>query len=213
MSAPKQAQLMSQVGKTFLKGLAAVLPLTLTLYILWWLGTTAEQVFGGLIQWLLPGDAYVPGLGLVLGFGIVFAIGMILRAWWVRSLWSATERLLDRVPLVKTIYGSIKDLMSFFASGDRKSELNQVVMVSMGDPPIKLIGLITNDDATEVTGRDSDADQVAVYLPMSYQIGGFMVLVPRDSIERLELGVEDAFRTVVTAGLSNKAPAAAKTDH
>lgn len=210
MSDPKRAHLLSPVGRTFLKGLTAVLPLTLTLYILWWLGTTAETVFGGLIQRLLPAESYVPGLGLVLGFGLVLAIGMTLSAWWVRSLWTAAERLLDRVPLVKTIYGSIKDLMSFFADGDRKSELNQVVMVRLGDPPVKLIGLITNDDAAEITGRASDSDLVAVYLPMSYQIGGFMVLVPRGAIEPLELGVEDAFRTVVTAGLSNMAPAAAK---
>jgi uncharacterized membrane protein len=135
---------------------------------------------------------------------------MMLRAWWVRSLWSGAEGLLEHVPLVKTIYGSLKDLMTFFAEGDRKRELNQVVVVRLGDPPAQLIGLVTNDDAKEITGRDADTDQVAVYLPMSYQIGGFLVLVPRDAVERIELSVEDALRTIVTAGLSTRPSASGK---
>ncbi len=196
---------MTRLGKIFLQGLAAVLPLTLTIYILWWLGSSAEKIFGPLIRRMLPLDAYVPGLGVALGLGLVFVVGFVLRAWWVRALWSGLEHLLEHIPLVKTIYGSVKDLMTFFASGEGKQKLDQVVMVRFGDPPVQLMGLVTSEDAKQITGRDSDSSQVAVYLPMSYQIGGFMILVPRDAIEPIDLGVEDALRTLVTAGLSKSA--------
>jgi len=198
---------MRQLGRLFLQGLAATLPLALTVYVLWWLGSAAERGFGGILRASLPEGAYVPGLGVVLGVGVMIAIGIVLRAWWARSVWLGIEGLLGHIPLVKTIYGPVKDLMTFFAEGDRKRQLSQVVMVRIGEPPLQLMGLVTKDDAQEVTGRDADADQIAVYLPMSYQIGGFMVLVPRDAVEYLELSVEDALRAVVTAGLSNSPPA------
>lgn len=201
---------MRQIPKIFLQGLAAILPLALTLYVLWWLGTTTEAVFGALLRKVLPGNTHVPGLGLLLGLGVVFAVGFMLRAWWLQALWSKAEALVERVPLVKTIYGSVRDLMTFFTEGDRKRELDQVVMIRLGDPPVQLLGLVMNDHAQELTGRQEDAGQVAVYLPMSYQIGGFMVLVSRDAIERVDLSVEEALRTIITAGIAKKhAPAAA----
>jgi len=195
---------MRQIGKVFFQGLVAILPLALTISVLWWLGSTAEAVFGAVLKWLMPSDYYVPGLGVALGFGAIFVVGMILRAWWVRSLWAGIEGLFEHIPLVKSIYGSVKDLMTFFAEGESKRELNQVVLVRVGDPALQVLGFITSDDAKEVTGRSEEADKVAVYLPMSYQIGGFMVIVPRDAIDCVDLSVEDALRTVVTAGLSGK---------
>ena len=74
---------MRQIPKIFLQGLAAILPLALTLYVLWWLGTTTEAVFGALLRKVLPGNTHVPGLGLLLGLGVVFAVGFMLRAWWL----------------------------------------------------------------------------------------------------------------------------------
>ncbi|MCA8958662.1 MAG: DUF502 domain-containing protein [Planctomycetes bacterium] len=192
---------MRKLGKIFLQGLAAVLPLALTIYVLWWLGTTAERLFGPVIRRVLPGDAYVPGLGVAVGLGLVFAIGLVLRAWWVRSLWNAFEELFERIPLVKTIYGAVKDMMSFFGGDERRQQLDQVVMLRWGDPPVQLLGLVTNEDARKVTGRDADEGQVAVYLPMSYQIGGFTLLVPRSAVTATELSVEEGMRFAMTAGV------------
>lgn len=194
---------MQKLVKTFLRGLAVVLPLALTIYILYWMGTTAEALFGGVARWLLPEGAYVPGLGIALGVAAVLVIGITFRASWVRALWSGVENLLARIPLVKTIYGSIKDFMGFFAEGDRKSELDQVVIVRFGSPPLELLGLVTSTDVERITRRgEEDSDRVAVYLPMSYQIGGFMILAPKDALERVDIGVEEALRIIVTAGMS-----------
>ncbi|MEZ5977734.1 MAG: DUF502 domain-containing protein [Planctomycetota bacterium] len=195
---------MKRIGKTFLQGLAAILPIALTIYVVWWLGSSAESLLGPLIRRVLPDDYYVPGLGVVLGIAFVLLVGVMLRTFLLRRIWSGVEDLFERIPLVKTIYGSVRDLMSFFARGDSERDLEQVVLVRMKDPQIQLLGLLTNDDARTITKRDEEEGLVAVYLPMSYQIGGFMVLVPRDAIEPVEVGVEEALRLLVTAGLKKE---------
>lgn len=196
------------LGKTFLQGLAAVLPLALTLYVLWWLGSSAERLLRPAIRWLLPGDLDVPGLGVALGLGLVLLVGLALRQWWARSLLAAFEGALERIPLVKMVYGSLRDLMAFFAGGDEKRQLEQVVKVRVGDTGLELLGLVTNENVERLTRVADDEELVAVYLPMSYQLGGFMALVPRDGVEPIDMGVEDALRVILTAGVPNRPDAA-----
>lgn len=195
---------MRKLGTYFVQGLVAVLPLVLTVYFLWWLGTTTEQALGTLLRNLLPEGWYVPGSGLVIGFAIVCALGLLLRITWARWFWSTLEAQLERLPLIKTVYGSFRDFMGFFAGGDQQERMDQVVRVDLGEGGPGVLGLVTNTAAEEVTGRAAEEGQVAVYLPMSYQLGGFMVLVPAESLEPIDMAVEDALRMIVTAGLPRK---------
>ena len=191
-----------KLGEIFLSGLVAILPFVATLAILIWLGVSAEQGLGGMIQWLLPESLYWPGMGLVLGIGIVFAIGVLTRAVFFRKLFSLGDAILDRIPLVKTVYGALRDLMQF-ASPDGQRDFKGVVAVEFGDPPVKLIGFVTRDDFADLDNiPGTDEETIAVYMPMSYQIGGYMVLIPRSRVEPLDLSMEDAMRFCITAGLS-----------
>lgn len=193
---------MGFIGKTFLRGLATILPIALTLYVLWWLATAAESTLGDMLRFVLPDVLYFRGMGIALGFTIAFAVGLLTRAWLTGNLLRLGERALQRVPLVKTIYGPLKDLMAFFAESERRDKLNQVVSVEFAPGNARVIGFLTRESARSLTRRGEDAEHVAVYVPMSYQIGGFLVLVPRASITPLALGVEEAMRMVVTAGVS-----------
>ncbi len=193
---------MRAFGKTFLRGLAAILPISLTLYILWWLGSGAERLMARLLALVAPNGPSLPGLGLVLGVGIVFVVGLSMRAGLVLHLMAAIDRRLERLPVVKTVYGPLKDLMSFLAGREGEEQLDQVVKVSVGQPPMDLIGFLTRDSARDLTGLEEDAEQVAVYLPMSYQLGGYMVFVPRERVTHLDIGVDQALRIALTAGMS-----------
>ena len=186
--------------QVFLKGLLAVLPLAVTGYLIIWLATTFESLFKPLLTTLFPDDYYVPGMGVGMGLLGVFAIGLMLQAWIMQRLWQLGEKLLDRMPLVRQVYGALKQLVDYLGSKEQP-EGSTVVMVRYGDPPVRLLGLVTRSDV-DYGPQDADKPLVAVFLPWSYQVGGFTVYVPRTSLEKLELGREAALRLALTAGVS-----------
>lgn len=192
--------MMRFLSKTFLGGLVTIVPIALTLYLFWWLGTTAERGLGSLLELWLPERLYVPGLGLFLAILFVYAVGIVMRAWFVRQLLVLVERLVHRIPLLGAIYGSLKDLMAL-VGGQEKWDV-QAVTVSIGDTNLRLLGLLTRKSASDLTANDRDRDCVSVYVPMSYALGGFMVLAPRTSVMPLAMSAEDTLRVALTAGLS-----------
>jgi uncharacterized membrane protein len=209
--ATKEISVMRKLSKMFLAGLAAILPIAITVYILVWLGQSAESAFRGMIEGVLNGIArifhlsaipYVPGMGLAAGFVIIFLIGLLLQVWVFRRLLAYGERLLKRIPVVKTVYGAVRDLMSFLSESKEKS-LNQVVMVTLGNTNLRLVGFVTREDFSAFPKDMATADTIAVYLPMSYQMGGFTALLPRSAVKPIEMSFEDAMRFALTAGMSS----------
>jgi uncharacterized membrane protein len=186
--------------KLFLKGLAAILPIGLTLYLLYWIGTTAERTLGAALKRLLPDDSYVPGMGVVAGFVAVMLIGLLMNTLLAKELLGLGERMLSRIPGVKTVISALKDVMSLFG-GDGKKQMGQVVLVRWGSADSHILGFLTRDRVDDL-GLDEGEDRIAVYLPFSYQIGGFTVLVPRDSVRQVAMTAEEALRFTVTAGMS-----------
>ncbi len=191
---------MKRIGGIFLKGLLAVLPAVVTLYLLYWLGATAEAVLGGLARVVLPEGWYVTGLGLLMGVGTIFGVGVLLNVYLLQRLWTGTERLLLRVPVVKTIYGAVQDLLTFVSKAEATGD--QVVTVQVPGTDYRLLGVVTRRDWKGLPAGLGGADTVAVYTPMSYQVGGYTLLVPRSAVTPVEMGVEDAMRFAVTAGMS-----------
>ena len=195
---------MKHFTATFLRGLATILPIALTLYILYWLGVTAENIVGRPLKALLPGSIYHPGLGIAAGVLLVFLVGMVMELYVARKLWAALERAVQRVPVVKTLYGAIKDFADFISSSSKGQAMGQVVRVKIA-PDMHLLGFVTREDFSGLPSGIAHDDTVAVYLPMSYQIGGYTVLLPRTQVESVNMSVEEALRFTVTAGMSHKA--------
>lgn len=192
---------MKSLSKIFLAGLAAVVPIAITLYILYWLGSSAERLFGGMLKFILPHALYWPGMGLAIGIGVIFLAGLFMRAWIVRKLFNWAEGLVTRIPFVKTVYGSAKDLIAFVTS-PKEREFNQVVAITLPNTRIRLLGFITRDDVHDVAAGLAPEGDIAVYLPMSYQIGGYTVFVPRSTVEPVDMSMNDAMRFAITAGMS-----------
>lgn len=194
---------MKRLGKTMLQGLVAMLPAILTLYILYWLVRSAETILGGLLMVLLPKGGYVPGMGLLAGLVVTFLCGLGLKGFLVRRLLGLGERLMNRIPLVKTLYGSLKDFVGFFAAG-RESQFNQVVTVDLeiGGTPMRLLGFVTRNDFSDLPEGIGNEGEIAVYIPMSYQIGGYTVIVPRSSVRQVNISTHRAMGFVVTGGMT-----------
>jgi uncharacterized membrane protein len=187
--------------RTFLTGLAAILPIAITLALLWWLGTAAENLLGGLLQRVLPDVLYFPGLGLIVGLGLIFAIGILLRAYVVQGIFDWLERWMQRIPVVKTIHGVVRDVMNV-VSGDLQKQFGEAVLVTLPGTDYRLVGFVTREDFAGLPDNLGPEGTIAVYLPMSYQIGGYTLMLPRKQVEPLELSLEDAMRYTLTAGVS-----------
>lgn len=196
---------MQFVWKTFLKGLATVLPVTLTLYLIYWLAVSAERALRPLMIAILPYDFYWPGLGLLAAIALIFVIGIAVNAWLVKRLFDMGESLLDRIPLVKSIHGALRDFTRFFSREKQQDSLNHAVAVTIGG--VQFIGFLVKEDVShllEMTeNEEEESDLVAVYLPLSYQIGGYTICLPREQVRSLKMSNEDTMRWVLTAGLSD----------
>ena len=193
---------MNTLGKLFLQGLAIVVPIGLTMSLLWWLAVKAEHWLGGLIQFVLPQGAYLPGMGVVAGLVTVILLGMLSHVLIFRRFIGLGERLVARVPLVKTVYSALKDIVSYF-SADTRDRFSRVVMVQLPDQPFKLIGFVTRETVQQLELPVDKEQTIAVYLPMSYQIGGYTAYINRDAVEPVDMGFEEAMRLTLTAGVSS----------
>ncbi|MDJ0881900.1 MAG: DUF502 domain-containing protein [Gammaproteobacteria bacterium] len=188
------------IGRTFLTGFFTIVPVVLTLYLLYWLAVTSENVMGGFLQLLLPDIFYFPGLGMLMGLMVVFLIGLLMKALLVQQLFDLGEQILFHLPLIKNIYRAIRDLFDFFTP--KKEGLGQVVAVTYNN--MEVIGFITQTDQQKLPESFRDQDKVLVYIPMSYMIGGFTIFIDSVQVRPLNMSLEEAMRFALTAGITGK---------
>jgi len=194
---------MKSLGRIFLTGVLTVLPVLATAYLLIWLFTTAESFLGKPLRWLIPEGYYRGGMGLLVGIVVIFVVGVLMRAYIVRRVFAFSERILLEIPLIKTIYAALRDFFGMFAAQSDQEAL-QVVTVTLPGSNMRLMGFVTRDEFSDVPGGIAEKGEVAVYLPMSYQVGGYTVFMPRSELSPIQMPREQAMRFVLTAGLKSK---------
>lgn len=196
---------MRKIWNTVLKGLVAILPLGLTVYVVYWLAVSAERLFSRLIKLVVPEPYYWPGLGLLAGVVLLYFTGLAVNAYVVSRALRVSDRLFARIPVVKTIYLAIRDFTRFFPSSGQASDLRRVVLVPFG--PGKVIGFVTAESGDMLRRSTPGEDAIAVYLPMSYMVGGYTVFLPRDLVEPTSLSVEEGMRIALMGGVRGGSPA------
>ena len=190
---------MKTLRRIFLSGLAVLVPSALTIYAIVWIAKEAEQLFAPQWQKIFPNVEYFPGMGVLGALILVFCAGLLTRSWIVRWFVDYSEKLIQRMPLVKTIYSPLKDMMNFFAE-DRDDNINRVVLFEWNGAQV--LGFVTRDD---ICLDQSGEQRIAVYLPMSYQIGGYTLLLPKDRVQEIDMTVEAGMRFAVSAGVASQA--------
>jgi len=178
---------MNRLVRYFFQGLIVVVPIAATAYVLW-------ASFSAIDGWL---DLGVPGLGVVAVLGGVLAIGFLTSLFVIRPLMRAVDSVLDRVPGIKLIYGSIRDLLSAVV-GEHK-RFDRPVLIRVGDG-IEVIGFVTRESLTDLGA----AGRVAVYVPQSYNFAGQTLVVEADRITRLAATGADAMTFVVSGGVASQ---------
>lgn len=192
------------IGRNILTGLVTVLPVVLTLYILYWLAVSSEALLGDTIRMILPQNLYWPGMGLLAGLAAIFVVGLLMNAYSVQRLFAKGEQLFYHMPLVKSVYRAIRDFIDYF-SPTTKRDFQQVVAVRIGDTGMQLIGFVTQALPERLPEGLQQDNSVLVYLPLSYMIGGYAVLIPNHLVRPLDMTMEEAMRFTLTAGVAGAA--------
>jgi uncharacterized membrane protein len=196
---------MNVLGKLFLKGLAVVIPVTLTLAILWWMARGAEEILGGLLMEFLPQGWYIPGMGVVSALAMTILVGLLTHVILFQKLFALGEATLRRLPLVKTIYSAIKDFIAYL-SPDSKTALSKVVLVKIPGAEFEQVGFVTREDFSRLPLELTVDEPIAVYLPMSFQIGGYTLFLPRSCLTPVDMSFEDGMKLVLTGAVSREKP-------
>ena len=184
------------------QGLLALLPISLTLYFLVWLVSAIETSLTPFI----PPQFYFPGLGLILGLIFLLLVGIAVNAYIVSSIISWGGKLFERIPIIKTVYGAIQDAVNLINIGKRQ-KMQSVVSVKITDS-IHLIGFVTSHESAKILFKNNQ--KLGVYIPLSYQIGGYTLYIDSDQLTPLDIDVEKAMRIALTGGSVSTAKVDAK---
>lgn len=197
---------MNSLGKLFLKGLAVVIPVVLTIAILWWMAAGSERLLGGLLTRIMPEGWYIPGLGMASAVVLIVLVGLLSHILIFQKLFDVWENIVHRLPLVKTIYTAIKDFMGYF-SQDQKDRFSKVVMVRLPGQDFQVLGFVTRETFDDIPLEPLANDPIAVYMPMSYQIGGYTLYLSRSCLTPIDMPFEEAMRLAVTGGVTQMSDA------
>ncbi len=187
---------MRHINQIFFKGLIVVMPITLTFYLLFWASVKVESLFGSSLAWLLGQELYIPGLGIVVTVLLIFLVGLLVTNYFTAQFFNWFTRILERVPLIKVIYNPLRDLMALIPGGNTaKNKPQRVVLVPLPAMGLNVLGLVTREELEELPGHNL----VSVYIPLSYMLGGFTVLIEREKVQKVDMAVDQALKLSVTA--------------
>jgi uncharacterized membrane protein len=197
----------------FLRGLLIVVPLAVTVWILstvfFWLDGLLDEPLGGDLYWDVPyTDIELRhGVGVLALFAAITTIGLLTSSVIVRYLVRKIDDVFTHLPIVKLIYSAIKDMIEAFVS--EKKKFDKPVLLSFTEnPEVEVIGFVTRDSLAEF-GRP---DQVAVYVPQSYNFAANLILVPTERVTPIDLPAAEVMTFVVSGGVSGGVSGAAEAD-
>ena len=193
--------------KYFLTGLLVFIPISLSIYILKIVITAADRFVGILPPRYNPNTYlpfHIPGLGIILTVALILFVGLVTANFVGKRLLDGIESLFSRIPLVRTVYTGAKEIVQTFIL-DRPSQFRQVVLVEYPRKGIYCIAFVTGSPRGELASK-IDGDFLNLFIPTTPNpTSGFYILVPREETIPLDITIEDAFKLIMSAGMSRPA--------
>ena len=190
----------------FLQGLIVLAPIGITVWAILSLFNLVDGILPNIMHSIFPdwiqknssGDVErIPGLGFVVVIGFVLLVGWLSSIFVVERLVTVLDKVLEKTPGIKFIYGSVKDFLEAFAGNKKK--FDKPVLVNVDGQDVWRIGFITRNDASDF----SLLNHVVVYVPHSYAISGITYFVPKEKVKQLynEISAADAMKFTVSGGV------------
>jgi uncharacterized membrane protein len=191
---------MKKLINYFLQGLLFVVPIAVTLFVVINAVVWLDGLLPIKIPIRIPGaeSFYLPGLGILIIAAIITAAGYIGTRFVRNPVFAIFEGLIERTPLLKLIYSSVKDLIEAFV-GEKKRFTQPVLVTMNNNPSVQRIGFITENDLTELgIGKN----KMAVYLPFSYGFNGQLVIVESENIQKIDASGTEMMKFVISGGVT-----------
>jgi uncharacterized membrane protein len=192
---------MKKLINYFLQGLLFVVPIAVTIYVVIKAVVWLDNLLPVKVPIPVPGaESYdLPGLGILLIASIITVAGYIGTRFVRNPVFAIFEGLIERTPLLKLIYSSVKDLIEAFV-GEKKSFTQPVLVTVNNNPTIQRIGFVTENDLTELgLGKE----KMAVYLPFSYGFNGQLVIVESTNVQKLDASGTEMMKFVISGGVTD----------
>ncbi|MBI4042333.1 MAG: DUF502 domain-containing protein [Deltaproteobacteria bacterium] len=189
--------------KYFITGFIVLVPLGATFTLLRWILTKADSFITVLPHAIQPKQLLgfdIPGLGVIITVLFIVSVGVLARLYFIRYFISLGERLIKKIPLIRSIYGGMQQLMEVMANKPHE-HFNKVVMVEFPRKGTYAIGFITGVSSGECQVKTAQR-VLNVFIPTTPNpTSGFYVMVPDTDIVDLEMSVEDAFKLIISGGM------------
>jgi uncharacterized membrane protein len=195
---------MARLRAYFLTGVIVTAPIAITLFLVW----QFVSFLDGQVQAVLPTrynpETYlpfsVPGIGLLLMLGFLTFVGMMAAGIAGRTLVAMGERLLSRMPVIRSVYGTLKQIFETVLAQSSRS-FREVVLIEYPRHGIGAIGFVTGPTQGEVQDR-ADDELVNVFLPTTPNpTSGFLLFVPKKDIVHLDMTIEEGIKLVISGGI------------
>lgn len=181
----------------FVAGLIILIPILLTVRGLWWLFSYVDGLAQPLAVRLLGRN--IPGIGFVITIGVVFLTGLLFSKGPLKKVLDGLEDVLDDVPLVGTVYGTTKKVLSGFGSPQAENAFQSFVLAQL--PGRTTPGFLMN--SFELKRRDGQTYRLCtVYVPTNHLYVGDVVVLPEADVIETDLSVEDGVSMILSAGAS-----------
>jgi uncharacterized membrane protein len=189
---------MGNVFRTyFMRGLLIFLPVLLCIYLIITLLMMIENFFGAILLFLFPDAIYFTGLGTIVSILVIIGLGFFFGFSFTKGLRRLIEYPFKKIPLLKTLYSVLVDILKYFSNQSIKDK-GKVVIIKKPNEDYAMVGFLTQDNPERLPANLKASGKVAVYLPTSYQVGGFTIFVPREWIEEVAMDFETALKGVFT---------------
>ena len=185
------------IRNKFIAGLVIVIPIVLTVKALWWLFAYVDGLARPMAASLVGRP--IPGLGFVTTLAIVFLAGLFFSAGPLRRLLDGLEEIVDAIPLVGSVYGTTKKVLSGFGKPDAQNAFKRFVLARL--PGRTTPGFVTG--TFTLTRADNTAYALCtVYIPTNHLYVGDVVVLPVEDVIDTDLTVEDGVSLILSAGAS-----------
>ncbi|HAJ89812.1 MAG TPA: hypothetical protein DCM27_02170 [Rhodospirillaceae bacterium] len=199
---PKKAEsrVFSYIRTCFLTGILVTAPVALSLYIVWSILIWVDETVGHILPIHLMGEDSIPGLGIIAAVGFFILVGWFARNFIGALMLRAFDYILERLPLVKTVYNALKQVFEMLM-GKQAQAFREVVMVQFPRDGSWVVGFL----AGKTEGEFKDAlgeTYYNVFVPTTPNpTSGFLILSPEHEIKRVNMTVDEGLKAIVSCGL------------
>lgn len=186
---------MKRLGTYLIQGILLIAPLAATVYIVYILFMFTDGLLSTYLEKYF--ELKIPGLGILIILLMLVILGAVGETIFARPIKFLIRRLLERAPLLRLIYSSVKDLFSAFVGKEKKFHRPVAVLVDEKNDMWR-IGFLTSERLGEM-GLEG---KVAVYFPFSFNIYGVLYIVPAEHIKHLNISPSDAMKFIISAGVA-----------